>query len=248
MTDEVVVLPFFGDALPMRILTLLAFSFALQTALHADTYYAIQDLPKAQAEAQQKHLPLAWLSSNLADLSDGNLTAGSESDLTQMALKDLQDVSVVIFINANAGEMTKTPDIVHHQFSQYDDGDLANHANYITPKIVFSTPDLSKTLGRVSYTDMKSSRDAAIASALQIIKNNPDDQAALAPPAAPQPPPTSATSPSAPTISASSGVVTSLSSQISDYLIYIIPGVILLIILVGLLAWYARPDDTPPSS
>jgi hypothetical protein len=98
-----------------------------------------------------------------------------ETELTVMALDHLKDKSIIIFIDATS-EMGQTPAIVHHQFSQFDDGALAGGANYMPPKVVFSTPDASKILGRVSYTQMKASGALAIDEVLDSIPKDSDAQ------------------------------------------------------------------------
>ena len=145
---------------------------------HADPYYMMANQAQAQAEAREKHLPLAWLSTDISDLSDGSPRPGGRADLAQMAIATLQGRAVIIIVNGNA-DMPQTPAIVHHQFSALDDTGLPPGVNYFQPKIVFSDPNATKTLGRVWATEMHTDRTIPIESAFQVIKNDPDAQASL---------------------------------------------------------------------
>ena len=100
------------------------------------SYYDISEHDKAQAEARQRNLPLAWLGSFPESLTVGSPEPGSINDLTQMALATLQDHAVVIFFDCR--NMTPVPAIIHAQYHIQDDGPLPNGANWISPKVVFS--------------------------------------------------------------------------------------------------------------
>jgi hypothetical protein len=155
-------------------------------------YHDISDTPAAQAEARQRHLPLAYLGGFSDSLTDGSPEPGSQADLSQMALATLQDKAVVIFFDGR--NMGPVPAVVHAQYHIQDDGPLPNGAAWDVPKIVFSDPDITHTLGRVSHTEMKAGRDVPILSALQVIRNDPHVlDSSSAPPVAPPP-----ASPSAP--------------------------------------------------
>jgi hypothetical protein len=65
------------------------------------------------------------------------------------------------------------------QFFQLDDGPQPNGHHYLVPKIVFSDPNVTRAFGRVSYTQMQASREAAIDAVLETIANDPTDQALL---------------------------------------------------------------------
>ncbi|MEI9998039.1 MAG: hypothetical protein WDO13_02155 [Verrucomicrobiota bacterium] len=162
-------------------------------------YHDISDTPAAQAEASQRHLPIAYLGSFPESLTNGSPETGSIDDLTQMALAALQDHAVVVFFDGR--NMAPVPPLIHEQYHQQDDGPLDNGANWVSPKIVFCNADISKILGRVSYTQMKASRDVEINSALQVIRNDPhalDAPAPSAPAAAAVPAPNAPASPGAP--------------------------------------------------
>lgn len=141
-------------------------------------YYTMANQADAQAVAQQMQWPLAWVSSRKEDLL-ANATQDDETLLTQLALNYLKDKAIIIFLDNN-NEIGQTPAIVHHQFSQYDDGAAAKGANYLAPKVVFSTPDASRTLGRVSFTQMKAGGSLAIGDVLDSAR-----QQLTAPPTSP---------------------------------------------------------------
>ena len=144
-------------------------------------YYTMATRADAQAVAQQMQWPLAWVSSRKEDLL-ANAVQDDETSLTHLALDYLKDKSIIIFLDGN-NEMGQTPAIVHHQFSQYDDGAAAKGANYVPPKVVFSTPDASRTLGRVSFTQMKAGGSLAIGDVLDSARQ----QLTAPPPPAPAP-------------------------------------------------------------
>ena len=183
-------------------------------------YYDISDHDKAQAEARQRNLPLAWLGSFPESLTATAPDPGSINDLTQMALSTLQGNAVVIFFDGR--NMAPVPDIIHQQFHQQDDGPLPNGANWISPKVVFSNPEVTKTLGRVSNTQMKADRDVPLNSALQIIRHDPD---ALAPPASAAP----ASTP-APVNAVDSAL--SIMGWLNDYGLYLLIGVGVVVAIV----------------
>jgi hypothetical protein len=150
---------------------LLIFCLTAPLALAFPEYYGIPDLAKAQAEARQRNLPLAWLGSFREDLAVGAPEPGSVADLTQMALATLQGNAVVVFFDGR--NMDPVPALIHAQFHLHDDAPLSGAADWISPKVVFSNADVSKILGRVSYTQMKAERDVPLNSAIQVIRNDP---------------------------------------------------------------------------
>jgi hypothetical protein len=153
-------------------------------------YYSPNTLSQAQAEARQRNLPLAWVGSNPAFLTVGAPDPGSAADLTQMAMDTLRGNAVIVFFDGRS--MTLVPDLVHAQYHIHDDGKEAGTADWVSPKVVFSNPDVTKILGRVSYTQMKTDRDIPLNSMLQIIRNDPNALASAPAPAAPGPVPAEA--------------------------------------------------------
>lgn len=204
-----------------RILAALLFLPLLGVAAHAyPQYYDISDTPKAQAEARQRHLPIAYLGSWPQALTDSP-DPGSVADLTQMALATLRDKAVIIFFDG--ANMAPVPALVHAQYHIHDDGDLPDGAAWQSPKIVFTDPDITKILGRVSATQMHSGRDIPLTAALQTIHNDPT---ALAQPGASAP--AAATSPSGPD---TVGNVISIVAWINDNILYLVMGALLLVAL-----------------
>ncbi len=57
----------------------------------------------------------------------------------------------------------------------------------MSPKIVFTYPDITTPQGRVTYSEMFGSREAAIDSVLSAIANNSPAPAPVAPAAPPEP-------------------------------------------------------------
>jgi hypothetical protein len=110
-----------------------------------------------------------------------------------MALATLQGNAVIIFFDGS--NMTPVPWLVHAQFHIQDDGPLPGGAAWEVPKIVFTNPEVTKILGRVSATQMGAQREAAIYPVLQAIRDDPT--AMLVPPPPPPPPPPSTNPPSA---------------------------------------------------
>ncbi len=132
------------------ILPLRAQDDANQTA--APPYFTMDTVEQAKALAQQKHLPLAWLSTERGYIKGGD---GEDAELTHLAFSALRDRAIIIFVNNNA-DMGRVPGNVHHQgFSAKDDGVIPGGGSYIMPKIIFSSPDVKVLLGRVSHTQMK---------------------------------------------------------------------------------------------
>jgi hypothetical protein len=174
----------YGNAVKIRFFVFLSAVFLAPFAHGFPAYYDISEHDLAQAEARQRNLPLAWLGGIPEDLNVGNPLSGSQADLEQMAMATLRDNAVIIFFDGR--NMAPVPQIVHAQFHIQDDGPLSNGAAWVIPKVVFTNPEVTQILGRVSATQMGEDRDAALNSALQIIRNNPT---ALTLPEAPSPSP-----------------------------------------------------------
>lgn len=166
----------------------------------AHPYYTMASLKEAQRAARQLDWPLAWMCGNLAALSTANPQAGSEDDLTRMALNHLKSQAVIIFLDGNADLPALSPIIRDQQFFQYDDGPVPDGHHFYSPKIVFSDANVTKAFGRVSFTQMKAYGAAAIDGVLAAIPKDPiapstsNGQIASAP-AGPAPSPIAAPSP-----------------------------------------------------
>lgn len=156
----------------MRLALLLFLAVAFTTVARAyPPYHDISDTAAAQAEAKERGLPLAYLG-YVGDYNHRpSAQYNSDPEIFQMALQALQDRAVVItFDGSNMGPV---PDIVHAQYHIQDDGPLPNGAAWEVPKIVFADPGITKTLGRVSHTDMAAGRESPIENALDAIKKDP---------------------------------------------------------------------------
>lgn len=165
-------------------LRLYLFLVVIMTGSSADgfpAYYDIANHAQAQVEARQRNLPLAWVGGFPEILNESNPERGSQADLEQMAMATLQNSAVIIFFDGR--NMAPVPMMVHAQFHIQDDGPLPNGASWVTPKIVFTNPEMTKILGRVSAAQMGAERDAAIYPVLQAIRDNPT--AMLVPPPPP---------------------------------------------------------------
>lgn len=156
-------------------------------------YHDISDTPAAQAEAHERGLPIAYLGVIPGVLEQGTPAPGSDAELAQTALNTLQGRAVVITFNGLT--MASVPDFVHAQFHIGDDGPLGGGAAWLVPKVVFTDPGITKILGRVSHTQMKSGVDEPLNSALQIILNDPHALEPVQPAAAPAAKTDSAVSP-----------------------------------------------------
>jgi len=168
----------------LHVLVALFLGMAGSCAWAFPQYHDISDTVAAQAEARQRNLPLAYLGGFPEDLSTVNPNPGSAADLAQMALATLQGRVVVIFFDGH--NMGPVPGLIHAQFHIHDDGPLDGVAAWNRPKVVFSNADITKTLGRVSATQMGADREASFNAALQAIQNDPT---ALVPAPPPPPPP-----------------------------------------------------------
>jgi hypothetical protein len=142
-------------------------------------YYDITQHDQAQAEAEQRHLPVAWVGS----LPEYSNTGDPKALATQQALTSLQNQAVIILFDSQ--NTAKVPRIVQAEFEKVDDGPQPQGPNWISPKVVFTDPGITKAISRVSYTQMSGEGTAAaINSALQVIRNTPD----VLEPAKPPPP------------------------------------------------------------
>jgi len=162
--------------LPLKIQKKLRYLDAKTKDATIPAYFAMNSVDKAKALAQQMQLPLAWICGWNKDLTADN--PESEAQSMQMAIAALQGQAIVVFVAAD-GEYLHSPKIILDQLFQLDDGHLPDGHHFLTPKIVFSSPDVTKTFGRVSYTQMKATGKAAINAAIDAIDNDPAAQAIL---------------------------------------------------------------------
>jgi hypothetical protein len=160
----------------------------------AHPFYRLAAMADAKKAAHQLHWPLAWICSDIATLNTANPVADSEDDLTQMAVNHLKSQTIVIFLDSNADLGAAPANVREEQFFQMDDGVVPGGHHFYAPKIAFSDAEATKTLGRVSHTQMMATREGAIDTALESIAKDADAQALLnaPPPSAPAPTSTSA--------------------------------------------------------
>ena len=212
------------------------------SSLRAYEFYSVQQIDKAKAKAHEKHLPIAWISSQLVYLNPGfdHEPQGSESELTRMALRTLQDQAVIIFQNAD-DDLPHMPAHVIDRIEVKDEGnDPPNGDHYTAPKILYADPDLTTFFGCTLRPDLKTDREAAINIALLHIQNNPEAQALIKgtakPAAVSKPDPSAINQPVAKSLA-----TTSMASEFMTYLIAIAGAIVLLIGIVGYIAWRGRP-------
>ncbi len=139
------------------VLLLLALVFTASLARAYPPFHEITDIPAAQAEAKERGLPLAFLGVVPGVLDKPSPEYNSEDELAKMALIALQGRAVVITLDGRT--MAGVPAIVHAQFHIMDDGPLQGGGAWIIPKVVFADPEITKTLGRVSHTQMAAGRE-----------------------------------------------------------------------------------------
>jgi hypothetical protein len=141
-------------------------------------YYPMSNIADAEALAKQMHWPLAWLFSSPDALTAQNPDPNSAAGLTQAALNDLKTQAIVIFEKGN-DELSLVPAAVENELFHLDDGPLPGGHHYINMKIVLSSPDATKSFGRVSWTQMQAAGMEPIDALLSNIQNDPSAQAIL---------------------------------------------------------------------
>ena len=166
-------------------------------------YFPMSNIADAEALAKQMHWPIAWLFSSLDAFSVQNPSPDTWEGMTQVALNDLKTQTIVIFEKGNE-ELPLVPPAIIAELFHLDDGPLPGGHHYEPPKIVFSSPDATKTFGRVAYTQIKSAGMAPIDAILSNIQTDAAIQAILngQPAPANSPSPLSNPTPSTPPVTA----------------------------------------------
>ncbi len=140
-------------------------------------YFTISEMTEAQTTAQTRHVPIVWMTITDTSFTVPKPDKNSEPELAQTVLhyltNDLKGRVVIICINSKT-EMDQVPDCVKAELDQYDDGALPDNAYFLNPKLVVTTPNAAKSLGRLSNTQLQSGRTNAIYDVLFKIWN--DDQ------------------------------------------------------------------------
>jgi len=139
-------------------------------------FYPMTKISEAEAVARQMNWPIAWLFSGPEALTAQNSGPETWEGMTQMALKTLQTQTIVIYEKGNE-ELPLVPAAVITELFHLDDGPIEGGHHYYPPKIVFSNADATKTFGRVAYTQIKASGQAAIDAALANIQDDHSNQA-----------------------------------------------------------------------
>ncbi|MCE0524004.1 MAG: hypothetical protein LV480_13930 [Methylacidiphilales bacterium] len=132
-------------------------------------YHDPSQIDQAKTEARQRDLPLAWLGISPGEL-DGSFN-GPSGEMAKSVLPILSSSSVVVLFDGTQTGLV--PQQVYAQFMIMDDGVIPGGHHWRSPKVVFTNPEVTKVLGRVSYTQMQDGPEAALGSALQIIRNDP---------------------------------------------------------------------------
>jgi hypothetical protein len=200
-------------------------------ALRAQDYYTVQQIDAAKATARSRHLPIAWLSSHLRYLNANyaNEPAGSDPELTVLALNTLQGQAVVIFQDGD-DDLPRMPQNMVDRIETKDEGELPGGWHYNAPKIIYVDPDLRTFLGCTLAPDVRSDREAAINTALLHIKHDPQAQALIqgsTPPA-----PFAAPGPVAPAAAAGGGVWGTVIAMASSPSLFIYAAGLLLVLIM----------------
>jgi hypothetical protein len=203
-------------------------------------YYTFDARTDAETEARHRVLPLVWLVAFPQDLNKEVAPSLTRAYLTQMALRSLQNRAVVIL--ADAGNLGALPDLVNQQVRTNEEDDLLKDPRRILfPKLIFTNPEASRSLGRVSLHQLVRERDVEINAELVAIGN---DSKALAPPtesekaAAAAPPPDASTPPPAASDADASA------SSTENTVLYVAGGVCLVLIVGVWMRASARRDTT----
>ncbi len=141
----------------LLVLLTLIFGTGISARAQFAEYHMIYDLAGAKAEAQTRHLPIAFMGIAPHDLSE-------PQSLTALELAALQGKAVVILFSAHA--VASITPIIRDQFAARDDGSLPGDATWLAPKVVFVDPDMTMPLGRISETQMTAAFNAAVVSAV----------------------------------------------------------------------------------
>jgi hypothetical protein len=163
----------------------------------AHPFYKFADRAEAQNLARQMHWPVAWMDTRLPELSTANPVPDSEDDMSQRAINHLKSHTIIIVADGN-NDLGSLPPIVLAQFFVLDDGPMPGGHHFYGPKIVFSDPDVTKTFGRISHTQIKTNGDAAFVEGLAAIPTDWAGSPSVTPPPF-TPPAKTASAPPAPT-------------------------------------------------
>jgi hypothetical protein len=202
-------------------------------------YYSLDARTDAETEARHRVLPLVWLVAFPQDLKKEVAPSITRAYLTQMALRSLHNRAVVIL--ADAGNLGALPDLVAKQVRTNEEDDLLKNPRLFFPKLIFTNPEASRPLGRVSFRQLVRERDVEINAELVAIGN---DSKALAPPSASEQAAASSPPPDASVPSPATTTPDASTSSTGDTLLYAVGGVCLVLIVGVWMRASARQDTT----
>jgi hypothetical protein len=204
-------------------------------------YYQLEDRDKAQAEARQRMLPLVWLVAFPNDLTKPTGSYLTRAYITQMALTSLEGRAVII--TADANQLGSLPALIQKEVRTNERDDVLKNPRVYYPKLIFTNPEATKSLGRVSCRQLVRERDVEINVELLTIGNDP---IALAKPTAEEIA-ASASTPDAPTTAATletTPTAAAPASSWSDILLESSIGVCIVVIFVIWMRVSARSDPS----
>ena len=132
---------------------------------YSDPVFTTREQDRAEDRAKEENLPIAWVCSTseiIADKDPRKTWTGSSHDLTKMAMSTLHegdDSCVVVFINGGE-ELRQCPHLVFSEVTTQDPD--SGQFRYYYPKIVFTNPDASVFLGKVTCGQLEKERDSAL--------------------------------------------------------------------------------------
>jgi hypothetical protein len=198
-------------------------------------YYTLADHDKAQAEARQRTLPLVWLIAHPTDLDTPASTTQLRPFLTQMALKTLAGHAVIILVNVDL--LSHLPDLIARQVRTNEQDDLLRHALLLVPKLIFTNPEATKPLGRVSALQLWREHDVEINVLLLEISHDPT---ALVPPT-PEEIAAAANQPASPTAHPAPPDIGTWTTE--DIILYSALGICVVVILFVIMRARTRTDE-----
>ena len=131
---------------------------------YSDPVFSAREQDRAEDRAKDQNLPIAWVCSTseiIAEKDPRNTWFGSSHDLTKMAMSTLHeddDSCVVVFIDGP--ELRQCPNLVISEINTQDPD--SGQFRYYFPKIVFTNPDASVFLGKVTCGQLVKERNSAL--------------------------------------------------------------------------------------
>ena len=127
-------------------------------------FMGLASVKDAQALAMQLHRPLAWI----ASLPNSFLSGEPDvKELTEMAIHHLKPQAIIILVQDGV-EMSKMPAPVERRLLTSDDG-VSTETRFYPPNVVISSPDATRTFGRISHDKLAAGREAALDAVLSTV-------------------------------------------------------------------------------